>query len=134
MPPVDVQLLRRVRNEPERLKPGEVLAYFAQLAGARIVVTKNAWRVEAYANGFDATERLFALLDTLLFPTLMHSSRARLRAKREFVYAGEKLLFVRHLRISNQTGNEGMRLYFDIIDGKVVIPYVGPHRPVSSSN
>jgi len=41
---------------------------------------------------------------------------------------------VRHLRVSNQTGLEGMRVYFDIIDGQVVIAYVGPHLPVSTSN
>ncbi len=60
--------------------------------------------------------------------------RARLRSMREFIYQGNTRLFERHLRVINQTGAEGMRVYFDIIDGQVVIPYVGPHLPVSTSN
>lgn len=161
-PAVDTTLLRRVASARDSLSPGEVLAYFSQLAGARLVVLDSAWdSAAAYPGQFAASERLFDLLDKLLFPYLeaiitgtpdtqargifgskaycaresdTTLSDARLRALREFTWQGEKRLFVRHLRVSNQTGLEGMRVYFDIIDGQVVIAYVGPHLPVSTSN
>lgn len=161
-PAVDTTLLRRVASARDSLTPSEVLAYFSQLAGSRLVVLDSAWRSAAeYPGAFSSTERLFDLLDKLLFPYLdainagtpdtqargifgskaycaresdTTLSDARLRVLREFVWQGEKRLFVRHLRVSNQTGLEGMRVYFDIIDGQVVIAYVGPHLPVSTSN
>lgn len=161
-PAVDARLLRQVVNARETLKPSEVLAYFKHLAGARLAVLDSAWRSAAdYPGQFVGVERLFDLLDKLLFPyldainagtpdtqartvfgTKAYSAKesdttlsdARLRSMREFVYQGETRLFERHLRVSNQTGAEGMRVYFDIIDGQVVIPYVGPHLPVSTSN
>lgn len=161
-PAVDARLLRQVVNARETLKPSEVLAYFKHLAGARLAVLDSAWRSAAdYPGQFVGVERLFDLLDKLLFPYLdainagtpdtqargifgskAYSAKesettlsdARLRSMREFVYQGETRLFERHLRVSNQTGAEGMRVYFDIIDGQVVIAYVGPHLPVSSSN
>lgn len=161
-PAVDTTLLRRVASARDSLSPGEVLAYFSQLAGARLVVLDSAWEsAAAYPGQFAASERLFDLLDKLLFPYMdainagtpdtqargifgskaycaresdTTLSDARLRALREFTWQGEKRLFVRHLRVSNQTGLEGMRVYFDIIDSQVVIAYVGPHLPVSTSN
>lgn len=161
-PVVDASLLRRAANARDTLRPDEILVYFSQLAGSRLVVLDSAWRsASAYPGQFAGIERLFDLLDKLLFPYLdainagtpdtqarsifgskAYSAKesettlsdARLRAMREFIYQGEKRLFERHLRISNQTGLEGMRLYFDIIDGQVVISYVGPHLPVSTSN
>lgn len=161
-PAVDTPLLRRVASARDSLSPSEVLAYFCQLAGSRLVVLDSAWNSAAeYPGAFASTERLFDLLDKLLFPYLdainagtpdtqargifgskaycaresdTTLSDARLRALREFAWQGEKRLFVRHLRVSNQTGLEGMRVYFDIIDGQVVIAYVGPHLPVSTSN
>lgn len=161
-PAVDTTLLRRVASARDSLSPSEVLAYFSQLAGSRLMVLDSAWDSAAeYPGQFAATERLFDLLDKLLFPYLdainsgtpdtqargifgskaycakeseTSLSDARLRAQREFTWRGEKRLFVRHLRVSNQTGLEGMRVYFDIIDGQVVIAYVGPHLPVSTSN
>lgn len=159
---VDATLLRRVANARDTLRPDEILAYFSQLAGSRLVVLDSTWHsASAYPGQFAGIERLFDLLDKLLFPYLdainagtpdtqarsifgskAYSAKesettlsdACLRAMREFIYQGEKRLFERHLRISNQTGLEGMRLYFDIIDGQVVISYVGPHLPVSTSN
>lgn len=161
-PAVDTALLRRVAQARDSLSPSEVLAYFSQLAGSRLVVLDSAWRSAAeYPGAFAASERLFDLLDKLLFPYLdalnagtpdsqaravfgskAYSAKesdttlsdARLRAQREFLWQGEKRLFERHLRVSNQTGLEGMRVYFDIIDSQVVIAYVGPHLTVSSSN
>lgn len=161
-PLVDSSLLRRVVNARDSLSPAEVLALFSELAGTRLVVLDSAWRSAAgYPGRFAGTERLFDLLDRLLFPYLdalnagtpdsqarnifgakAYSAKesdatlsdARLRALREFPWQGGKRLFERHLRIGNQTGLEGMRLYFDIIDRQVVIAYLGPHLQVSSSN
>ncbi len=53
-------------------------------------------------------------------------------------YKGEKRLFVQHLRISNEQGAKGMRIYF-CVDGeekkkKIVVAYVGSHLSNFSTN
>lgn len=63
---------------------------------------------------------------------------ARFRAEREFEYKGEKRLFVQHLRISNEQGAKGMRIYFCVdgegSDKKIVVAYVGSHLSNFSTN
>lgn len=53
----------------------------------------------------------------------------RLRRMREFSIDGKKQLVTQHLSINNY-----LRLYFCIQGDKVVIPYLGKHLEVSSSN
>ncbi|WP_137887647.1 hypothetical protein [Pseudomonas sp. 2FE] len=143
-------------------KPADVLDYFDCVAKDRIVVLDSARRsVSAYTANFDGTERMLDLMHKLVYGYLdaintgspdtvarkafgpkaysaqesqTTLSDARLRAMREFAYEGKKRLFTRHLRVGNATGQEGMRIYFDIIDGLVVLAYVGPHLEVRSSS
>lgn len=161
-PEIDVTLLRRVMHQRSSLSPIEVLTYFEYLAGDRLELLNSAKReARRYPGSFNQSERLFELLDKLLFdyldainngtpdtqakdifgnngysaresPTTMNTSH--MRNERTFDYRGEKRIFERHLRIGNQPGYEGMRVYFDIVDKRVVIAYAGPHLPVSSSN
>lgn len=64
-------------------------------------------------------------------------SNARLRAMREFDFEGEKRLFVQHLRVSNEVGSRGMRIYFAVDgtdqDKQIVVAYVGPHLELQST-
>ena len=149
-------------HQRSSLSPIEVLTYFEYLAGDRLELLNSAKReARRYPGSFNQSERLFELLDKLLFdyldainngtpdtqakdifgnngysaresPTTMNTSH--MRNERTFDYRGEKRIFERHLRIGNQPGYEGMRVYFDIVDKRVVIAYAGPHLPVSSSN
>ncbi|EPJ7982343.1 hypothetical protein L4Z68_001350 [Pseudomonas aeruginosa] len=160
-PYVDNELLNRVVMRMG-VTVSDVLAYFAHTASGRVEILDSVWRVAAkYVGQHDCTERLMDLLYKLIYPYLdamnngkpdtqareifgpkVYSAKespstlsdARLRAMREHTYLGEKLLFQRHLRPSNGHGLEGCRVYFEIIDGVVVIAYVGPHLDVSTSN
>jgi hypothetical protein len=158
----DTSLIRRVSLR-EALRADEVLAYIEFIAGDRVVILPSAWdTAEKYPAAFGAADRMLDLLDKLVFPYLdsinsgnpdavarMHLggdkaysaqesattlASARLRAMREFRYEGELHVFKRHLRVSNLTGLEGMRVFFEIIDQRVVIAYAGPHLEVSSSS
>ncbi|WP_088922437.1 hypothetical protein [Pseudomonas aeruginosa] len=160
-PYVDSELLNRVVMR-SGVTISDVLAYFAHTAAGRVEILDSVWRVAGkYVGQHDCTERLMDLLYKLIYPYLdaMNSGKpdtqareifgpkvysakeststltdARLRAMREHTYLGEKVLFQRHLRPSNGHGLEGCRVYFEIIDGMVVIAYVGPHLDVSTSN
>lgn len=161
-PVVNADLIRRVTMR-DNLHPAEVLAYFEFVGEDRVEILESAWRsVAEYTRKFSSIERMIDLIDKLVFPYLdaMNSGTpdtqargifggsktysakesdttrcdARLRAMREFTYQGEKLFFERHLRVSNLTGAEGMRVHFDIINGRAVIAYCGPHLDVGSTN
>lgn len=157
----DHTLIRRVVAR-ESLSASEVLSYIEFLAGDRLVVLDTAWDAAAdYLAPYPHAERMLYLLDKLVFDyldamnagapdaqarlifgTKAYSAKesdttlsvSRLRAMREFSYQGEKQLFERHLRVSNATGFEGMRVYFEIINNQVVLAYVGRHLEVSGSN
>jgi len=144
------------------LRPSEVLEFFAATVPDRVVILESAFSsAAAYKTSFDGTARMldlmhklvFSYLDALasgvadtqartVFGTKAYSAKesdstmsdSRMRAMREFRYEGEKRLFERHLKVSNGTGLEGMRVYFEIIDSRVVIAYVGPHLEVVRSN
>lgn len=52
----------------------------------------------------------------------------KLRGSREFVYNGQKRVFERNLAIGIKYGAvNSLRMYFDVIDSKVVIAYCGEH-------
>lgn len=52
----------------------------------------------------------------------------RLKSMREFVYNGSKLHFTKHIAIGNKYGTaNSIRVYFEILDKKVVIAYCGEH-------
>lgn len=161
-PVVNADLIRRVTMR-DNLHPAEVLAYFEFVGEDRVEILESAWRsVAEYTGKFASIERMIDLMDKLVFPYLdaMNSGTpdtqarnifggsktysakesdttrcdARMRAMREFTYQGEKRFFERHLRVSNLTGAEGMRVHFDIINGRAVIAYCGPHLDVGSTN
>lgn len=53
----------------------------------------------------------------------------RMRQQREFVYRGQKTLFIQHLRI-----NAYLRLYFKVDQNKIIIAYVGEHLDCGQTN
>lgn len=53
----------------------------------------------------------------------------RMRKQREFVYRGQKTLFIQHLRI-----NAYLRLYFKVNQNKIIIAYVGEHLDCGQTN
>lgn len=157
----DVELIRRIAMRAD-LSAGEVLAYFEFIGGGRVEVLKSAWRsVAGYAAPFLHASRMIDLLDKLVFEYLplitkgTPDARARqvfgtkaykaeesdaticdtrMRKMREFEYQGERRVFERHLCVSNKCGREGMRLYFEVINGAVIIAYAGPHLDVKRTN
>jgi hypothetical protein len=59
----------------------------------------------------------------------------RLRSLREFSYNGETHLFERHIGIGRNYGTQhSIRLYFEVIEGKLVIAYCGEHLDSVQTN
>lgn len=154
-------VLRKAVQAPRDLTPGEVLVYLSAIAGERVRVLPSAWRSAEDSKHFEYSDRLIAMLDKLVFsyaPELasgVPDSEARrhfgnaysakesetvtldasMRKERTFQLDGVEQLFVRHLSIGNDPGAvRGMRVYFEIMDGQVVIAYCGKHLSVVSSN
>lgn len=156
----DPELINRVVLR-SNLSATDVLDYFATIAPDRVCILTSAYDSAAsHAGNRASIERMLDLLHKAAFPyldainsgtpdtearkifgTSSYSAKEsqttlsnnRLGALRDFVYQGKTIRFERHLRIHNGTGKDGMRLYFEIIDGKLVIPYAGPHLDVVSS-
>lgn len=58
----------------------------------------------------------------------------KLRTQREFRYEGKSELFEQHLTLGVKRGDQScIQIYFKIINGKMVIAYVGPHLDTSST-
>lgn len=157
----DVEVLRRIATRNKSVTPADVMAYIEYVAGDRVTVLPSCWRSLKGTELFQDVWRMLELLDTAVFAYLdmLRSGRPdseakdllgngysaresdtvkadkRLRSQREFMFQGELRLFERHLRIGNGTGAQtGMRIYFDVIDNRLVIAYAGPHLEVASSN
>lgn len=161
VPVIDAALLRRVATRKD-LTPTDVLAYIESVSEGRVEVLDSAWKSAKAVEHFAYPDRMLEILDTLVNPyyeaiaagnpdTVARDhlgnaysakeskttlSTPRLRAMREFIYNGERQLFERHLRVgSNSVGaRECMRIYFQIIDTKVVIAYAGEHLEIPSTN
>ena len=59
---------------------------------------------------------------------------ARLRAMRQFVYNSEKRVFHKHLAIGVKPGVAfSIRIYYEILDSKVIIGWCGEHLETMSS-
>lgn len=146
--------------------PADVLSYYAGTAPDRLTVLPGALAgAQAYQIPYEPTERMIEVMGKLVGPYLdaLRSGQPdtlarnvlggktyaakesettlatpRFRAMREFEYKGEKRLFVQHLRISNEVGAKGMRIYFGVDgdgqDKRIIVAYVGPHMGVPSSN
>lgn len=160
--PADIAALAIKVAMRNNLSPVDVLSFFAATAPERVVVLEGVFdSAAAYKNNFPGTARMLDLMGKLVFSyldainsgtpdtqarevfgTKAYSAKEsnstltdqRMRSLREFCYEGKKRVFERHLKIGNGTGLDGMRIYFDIIDKRVVIAYVGPHMDVPSSN
>lgn len=160
-PSLDPELINRVVLR-SNLSATDVLKYFASIAPDRVCVLPNAYdSASGHSETPASIERMLDLLQKAIFPyldsinggtadtearkifgTKSYSAKEsestlqnnRMGALRDFDYQGKSYRIERHLRISNGTGKDGMRLYFDIIGGKVVIAYAGPHLDVPSSS
>ncbi|WIO61292.1 hypothetical protein QO021_29850 (plasmid) [Pseudomonas amygdali pv. lachrymans] len=156
---LNMDLMRRVAMR-DSITPTDVLMFIESVSEGRVVVLDSAWKSAKEAAAFQQTGRMMDVITSMVFPyydSLMAgnpdatarailgnsysanesetvSSHRRLRAQREFEYQGKIHFFERHLKAGNGAGLEGMRIHFDIIDGKVVIAYTGPHLECSSSN
>lgn len=156
---LNMDLMRRVAMR-DAMTPTDVLLFIESVSEGRVVVLDSAWKSAKEAAAFQQTGRMLDVITSMVFPyyeSLMAgnpdatarsilgnsysanesetvSSHRRLRAQREFDYQGETHFFERHLKAGNGAGLEGMRIHFDILDGKVVIAYTGPHLECSTSN
>lgn len=154
--------LTRKHVQGHSLTPEELLRFFGLMAADRVVVLDSAWKSSRESDKFAYPERLTEHLSKLIFEYLDQvragtpmgqagrdvfagafaaresqsvSQDHSLRAQREFIYNGETRYFEYRLRTGNGWGAvEGLRLYFDVIDGKVVIAYLGPHLDQPSTN
>lgn len=145
--------------------PADVLAFFETTAPDRLKVLPSAWQgAKGYVLPYEPAERMLEIMGNLTGPYLdalrsgqpdaqarqvlggkVYSakesdttlSNARLRAMREFDFEGEKRLFVQHLRVNNEVGSRGMRIYFAVDgtdqDKQIVVAYVGPHLELQST-
>ncbi len=157
----EIDLIRRIGMR-EKVTPVDVLEYYRLIAGERVVILESAIKSAQDSKHFAYCDRMIDMVGSLCFQYLDsinagnpdsvarevfasdgYSAResetvladSRLRAMREFIYQGETCLFKRHLRIGTGKGAaNGMRIYFEMIDKKVVIAYAGAHLEVSSSN
>jgi hypothetical protein len=88
------------------------------LRATGLCVTRTPWRRLCRRGESDAT-----------------SNCGKMRAQREFSYQGQRMYFERHLRVGSGIGNQVcMRIYFQIIDSKIVIAYAGEHLEIASTN
>ncbi|MGP0171104.1 hypothetical protein ACSVIJ_04400 [Pseudomonas sp. NCHU5208] len=151
---------RKTRGLP--LTPVQILRYFQLIAPDRVEILDSAWKTAKDSANFKEPDRLFEMLGRLVFEYLdgVRSGEAmgalgiqlfaggfaakesltvqrdvRMRAQREFMYRGESRFFEYRLRIANGWGPvEGMRLYFDVLDDRLVIAYVGEHLDQAGTN
>lgn len=156
---VSMDLMRRIAIR-EAITPTDVLLFIEATSQGRVVVLDSAWKSAKEAATFQSSARMLEVISAMVFgyyDSIMSgnpdatarallgksysanesentSSNGKLRALREFHYLGHPHYFERHLKVGNGSGLEGMRVHFDIIDGKVVIAYAGPHLEVWSSN
>lgn len=144
------------------LNPEQILRFFQLIGSDRVEVLDSAWKSAKDSMNFKEPGRLFEMLGKLVFhyldgvragepmgalgiqlfaggfaakESLTVQRDVRMRAQREFSYRGESRFFAYRLRIANGWGPvEGMRLYFDVLDDRLVIAYVGEHLEQASTN
>lgn len=145
-----------------RLSPEEILRFYSYTAKDRVEILDSAWKSARGAEHFAQPDKLIEMLGKLLFEYLdevrkgvpmgkvgreMFSNgfaaresqtvqvTTQMRAQREFVYQGAPRFFEYRLRVGNGWGPvESMRVYFDVLDNRVVVAYVGPHLEQAGTN
>lgn len=141
--------------------PEEILRFYQSLAPDRLEVMECAYASASEAKDFHLPYRLSELLYKLIFEYLdlilagnpdaearkvfgkaysakeseTVTSSKRLRAMREFYYGGETVLFLQHLGVGRAYGTQkSIRVYFKVIEGKIVIAHCGEHLETAQTN
>lgn len=141
--------------------PEEILKMFEAMAPDRLEVLPSAIQSAQEADNFGLPYRLCDFLYKLIFDYLDMiksgnpdaearkifgqnysakesegvTSSKRLRAMREFYYGGETVLFLQHLSVGRNYGTQkSIRVYFKIIEGRVVIAHCGAHLETMTTN
>lgn len=145
-----------------RLSPEEVLRFYSYTAKDRVEILDSAWKSARSAEHFAQPDKLIEMLGKLIYEYLDEVRKGvpmgnvgremfsngfaaresktvqvtpQMRAQREFVYQGAPRFFEYRLRVGNGWGPvEGMRVYFDVLDNRVVVAYVGPHLEQAGTN
>lgn len=152
-------LIRKLSTS-ESLEPAELLRLYSWLAPDRLVVLPSAIESAEDASDFKNPERIGNTLSALVFEYLdaitsgTADSQARhilgsgyaakesqtvqqsstLRSEREFKYQGETVYFRQHIGFGRGYGTQNnVRLYFKVIEGKIVIAYCGAHLNTAST-
>jgi hypothetical protein len=141
--------------------PLEILMAFKAMVPERLEILPSAIESAKNADNFEGGPRLSVLMEKLVFTYLdsinegnpdsvarkvfAHAyaakesetvtSNKRLRAMREFIYKGKKVLMLQHVGIGRNYGTQhSIKLYFQIIDDKVVIGWCGEHLETAGTN
>lgn len=162
LPEVNVEVdLHAIMTGAREPKPIETLLYFEQHAPDRVVILPSAKRSALEAENLQLGFQLANMVDRLVYPYLdllksgtpdaearkifgksykakesdgVRQNR-RLRSMREFSYNGQTHLFERHIGIGRNYGTQhSIRLYFDVIEGMLVIAYCGEHLDSVQTN
>lgn len=158
--PPQLELFKKLITGAEP-NPLEILTFFEMAAPDRVVVLPSAKASADEASDHKHGHRLAGLVHRLIhsYFDAIQSGKAdavcrkilggnyaakesqgveqsrSLRAQREFDYNGETIYFQRHLTLGRNYGTaDSIRLYFEIIDGKVVIAYCGKHLDSMQTN
>ena len=159
--PVDTTTMLSLLKGEVKMTPLMILDTLSSIAPDRLVVLESARKSANEASNFDLPERLAQILEALMYPyldsirsgkpdsdarsvlprsyaakesdTVMKSPR--LRAMREFNYNGQDMTFFQHVGVGRNYGTQhALRIYFKLIDDKVVVAYVGKHLETASTN
>lgn len=158
---VDKDVMMALITQNRSPNPEEILEFFQALAPDRLVVLPFAMESARAAFDFCLPYRLTSLLHKLVYDYLDAinggkpdsearkifgngyaakesegvSSSSRLRAMREFKVNGEIIFFTQHLAIGRNFGTKNsLRIYFKIIDQKIVIAHCGEHFETMQTN
>jgi hypothetical protein len=158
--PLPLDLFKKIITGVEP-NPLEILSFFEMEAPDRVIVLTSAKVSADEASDYKNGHRLADLVRRLVHPYFdaiqsgtadaearkilggnyaakesqgVEQSRS-LRSQREFDYNGETHYFQRHLSLGRNYGTaDSIRLYFEIIEGKVVIAYCGKHLDSVQTN
>lgn len=148
-------LVSKAFQESNQLRTEECLTLL-KAVHPHAVILPSAWSSAVESVEFEATDRLWDLLQTLAgsyfrdlqsgvpdsearkrFPSNTYAANEsdttlgnkRAMREREFLYQGEMRPFLRHLKIGVADNvRTTLRVHFDVIDGNLVIAHCGPHK------
>jgi hypothetical protein len=98
-----------------------------------ILVTDYLEQINSGASSHQAKKLIGSSLKSNESDTVNRNQR--LKSMREFSYNGARHHFSKHIAIGNKYGTANcIRLYFEVIDKKMIIPYCGEHLEVHMSS